>query len=84
MFATALETTQSYLSLWSLFRAKSSARECTAVISSSPNLDITSFKKIILLFKESSRVIFLLLSAIFIGMPGKPAPVPISIMVLKL
>ena len=40
---------------------------------------ITVFKNLILLFKESSNTIFRWGKAIFNGIPGKPAPVPISI-----
>ena len=43
------------------------------------NLFITSSKKLILLFKESIRVISYELFAILKGIPGNPAPVPTSI-----
>ena len=43
-----------------------------------PNFSITSFIKLIRLFKESNRTIFICGNAIFNGIPGKPAPVPKS------
>ena len=57
----------------------SSALPWTVSILSSPNSSITLFKNFNLLFNESNNVICKCGNIIFIGIPGKPAPVPTSI-----
>ena len=79
---TARETQRSYCCRCVILAAISSALPCIAVTFSNPSLSITSFKKLIRLFRESINVISRFGNAIFNGSPGKPAPVPRS-MILK-
>ena len=74
--ATARAVTKSNFSRCVL--AKSSILEWIATIFSNFNFSITIFRKLILLFKESTKVTFKLGNNIFITIPGKPAPVPKS------
>ena len=77
--ATALDTTISYFFLCSSILAKSSALECIATIFFNSILFTTSFKKVILYSKNLLNSYLYFLELFFRGIPGKPAPVPISI-----
>ena len=74
--ATALAVTISYFSTFSIENI--SALSFTTSIPSRLSFSITSFKNVHLFFKESTKVTFKLGKTIFKGIPGKPAPVPIS------